>query len=85
MRAEDYIVVISKVIWSDGTGAGLEFIPQEQAANAKVPCVGSPSDKQVVQHFLEICHPDFIKTKSANSGLGASVRALSRGRKMRML
>lgn len=55
VKADDYIIVVSRVIWSDGNGTGLEFVPREHVGEAQVPCVGSPATKQALQLFLENC------------------------------
>jgi hypothetical protein len=53
VRAGDYIVLISRIVWMDETGAGVEFIPRELAGNANVRCVGSPATTQAFQQFLK--------------------------------
>ena len=55
VRPEDYIVLISRVVWRSVSGAGLEFIPREHAGNLKVQCVGSPATKRAIERFVESC------------------------------
>ena len=55
VRPGDYIVLISRVAWRSESGAGLEFIPREDAGNARIPVVGSPATNRAIQHFIEAC------------------------------
>ena len=55
IRPEDYIVLITRVVWRGENGAGLEFIPREHAGDVRVPSVGSPATDRAIQEFLEAC------------------------------
>lgn len=70
VRPGDYIILISRVAWRSESGVGLEFIPREQAGNAKVHCVGSPATHQAIRQFLQACHDD------SSSGLSRAAKTV---------
>jgi hypothetical protein len=51
---KDYIVLLSRVIWSDEYGAGLQIMPRDEAIYGEVKFAKSaPAGKRLIEQFLE--------------------------------